>query len=261
LRIILGKIKAILFDLGFTLCTMHGISLEGYFMIDLYQKGISHCLSYLTDEEIIADDQKAQLLMNLIMDLRGDAWSRSRKDNREYKTDIIIEQALTQLYNIDFSQSLINHLSDLFHSEELKYWVPFDGTIATLKIFREKKYKLGVLSNFPYHPFLKKLLHKNELSGFFHTIHSSAEIGTRKPSQEAFQYALRHLECDNHPECCVMVGDEPWSDILGAHNVGMKTILIKREIQFPNEPKIQIKPDATINAISDLPNVLEKWEL
>jgi len=257
----MGKLKAILFDFGFTLCTMHDISLEGYFMIDLYQRGISRCVSYLAEEKIVTDDEKAQSLKNLIMDLRSDAWEKSREDNREYSTDIIIEQALTQLYNRDFSPSLIKHLSELFHSEEIKHWVPFNDTITTLKRLKEKKYKLGVLSNFPYHSFLIRLLHKNKLSDFFHTVFSSAEIGMRKPSQEAFQYALHHFECDHHPECCVMVGDELWSDILGAHNVGMKTVLIKREIQFPNEPKIQIKPDATVNVISDLPKVLEKWEL
>lgn len=254
----MGAIKAILFDFGFTLCTMHDVSMEKY--MEIYRKGMNECVSCLIDEIVSCDEEQAEILNGTIMELRRSAWRKSREDFIEYSTSNLMEQALKQVYKRDFQPDLINRLSDLYHSEELKHWVPFEGTIPTLKALTKKKYRLGVLSNHPHHPFILDIFKKHNLSHFFHAIHSSAEIGIRKPSKEVFKHVLNSLEYGDQPESCVMIGDEPLSDIHGGHNAGMKTVLMKREYKFPVETKIEIEPDAIIDKISDLPSLLEKWE-
>ncbi|MHA1729808.1 MAG: HAD family hydrolase [Promethearchaeota archaeon] len=261
----MGTIKAILFDFGFTLFTMPGVTMEKY--LKIYRKGISRCLNCLIEENIMTDDENnengenAQNLENVILTLRRNAWRKSRENNKEYTTDMIIKQALKQLFNREFSTTLINRLSDMFHSEELENWIPFDSTVAVLKTLTEKNFKLGILSNHPHHSFIKKILEKHKLTKYFQIILSSAELGMRKPSQEVFKRALNNLDCKNQPEFCVMVGDEPASDILGAYNAGMKTVLVKREIVFPIESKIRIEPDANIDNISELPGIIEIWNI
>jgi len=226
--------------------------------MEIYRKGLNECVSCLIDENFSCDEEQAEILNGTMMKLRRDAWRESRKNNVEYSTATIMERALKQVYERDFQPDLINRLSDLYHSEELKNWEPFEDTRSTLKALTKKKYRLGVLSNHPHHPFILDIFKKHNLSHFFHAIHSSAEIGIRKPSIEVYKHVLNSLKYD--AEKCVMIGDEPLSDIYGGHNAGLKTVLMKRKYKFPVETKIEIEPDAIIDKISDLPPLLEKWE-
>lgn len=249
----MGAIKAILFDFGFTLYTMHDVSMEKY--MEIYRKGMNECVSCLIDENVSCDEEQAEILNGTIMKLRRSAWKKSREDFIEYSTSNLMEQALKQVYDRDFQPELISKLSDLYHSEELKYWVPFEETVSTLEALT--KYRLSVLSNHPHHQFIIDIFKKHNLSHFFHAIHSSAEIGIRKPSKKVYEHVLNSLECQ--PESCVMIGDEPLSDIFGGHNAGLKTVLMTRKYKFPVETKIDVEPDATIDNISELPALIEKW--
>ena len=74
-----------------------------------------------------------------------------------------------------------------------------------------------------------------------------------------YKHVLSSLECGDHPESCVMIGDDRLADIFGGHNAGLKTVLMTRKFKFPVEAKIDIKPDATIDNISELPSIIEKW--
>jgi len=89
-----------------------------------------------------------------------------------------------------------------------------------------------------------------------------AAVNKRKPSPIIFQKALQDL--DSPPSKTVYVGDTPTTDIQGAHNTGIKAILIKRPPLFedvtqqPQKQHPKPQPDYTIQSLTELPSLLKK---
>lgn len=80
---------------------------------------------------------------------------------------------------------------------------------------------------------------------------------TGKPNKNFFAAALKHLNAK--PAQTLMVGDTISTDIIGAKNSGLKTVLVKTGNYSKKELKKSVlKPDAVIDSIAKLPEVLHK---
>jgi putative hydrolase of the HAD superfamily len=55
---------------------------------------------------------------------------------------------------------------------------------------------------------------------------TAAEVGVAKPGARPFQVALERLGVD--PAACVHVGDDPATDVAGAHAAGLRALLLDR---------------------------------
>lgn len=75
-----------------------------------------------------------------------------------------------------------------------------------------------------------------------------------KPNTNLFKIALTKLK--TKPKETAMIGDRIESDILGAKNIGMKGILVKKEYSVDKTSKT--KPDLALNSIAELLSAL-KW--
>ena len=53
-----------------------------------------------------------------------------------------------------------------------------------------------------------------------------------------------------------MVGDRVSSDIIGAHNAGIKSVLVKQGEYSPYHLHNKIKPDYIIEKVSELPSII-----
>lgn len=73
-----------------------------------------------------------------------------------------------------------------------------------------------------------------------------------KPDPAAINQLLEKYQLDRHQ--AIMVGDY-WPDIETGINAGVKTVLIRSW----NLPESDLKPDATIYNLMELPGVLEQW--
>jgi putative hydrolase of the HAD superfamily len=95
-------------------------------------------------------------------------------------------------------------------------------------------------------------LEKFGLDRFFDTMIASVDVGYQKPYPEIFQLALKHLRL--RVQETIMVGDNPTSDIQGAHNLGMCTVRLMRG---PNrtEPD-RVAADFKIRNLQTLANIL-----
>jgi HAD superfamily hydrolase (TIGR01458 family) len=77
-----------------------------------------------------------------------------------------------------------------------------------------------------------------------------------KPSNAYFAAALEALDAE--PGLTWMVGDDLEGDIVGAHNHGMKTILVRTGKFRPDDvERSQIQPDGIVSSIAQLPQWLE----
>lgn len=76
-----------------------------------------------------------------------------------------------------------------------------------------------------------------------------------KPSRNFFELGLKQISASAKETA--IVGDSLTGDIIGAKNVGLKTIMVKTGVFNEKElSESKIKPDYLINSIRDLPNLL-----
>lgn len=132
-------------------------------------------------------------------------------------------------------------------------WFLEDDAIPTLQVLLNKGYHLGIISNGSDDLNTYELMDKMGLRIYFDFVLSSSAIGKRKPHPAIFRSALDNFNI--YPNQAVMVGDNYEADILGARQLGMKTIWVTRHLQS----KIAIpQNNAEINVshLSDLLNLL-----
>lgn len=129
---------------------------------------------------------------------------------------------------------------------------PYPGTRRTLKLLKEKGFKLAIVSDAPK---LKAWLRLTamKIDTFFDVVVTLEDTGRLKPSRLPFRAALRNLKAK--PSECLMVGDRPDRDIKGAKTLGMKTCFAK----YGHEGKLsKIKADFVINNIGELNNLFRE---
>jgi len=127
----------------------------------------------------------------------------------------------------------------------------YKGTISVLTILR-RKYRLALVSNCAIG--LSDVLKALGLEGFFECIVLSYEIGVRKPDRRIYLEALQGLKLE--PNECIFVADEI-SDLEGAREVGLKTLLVRQGSHTTQEAKdLNFKPDFECSSISEITRFL-----
>ena len=87
----------------------------------------------------------------------------------------------------------------------------------------------------------------------FDTVVTFDDTKKRKPSPEPFMKAVNDLNVKTNE--CIMIGDWPERDIIGAKNVGMKTAFAKYGDTFDTKNS---GADYVLEDISDLINIVNK---
>lgn len=119
----------------------------------------------------------------------------------------------------------------------------YPDTVSTLLSCKNMGYCNYVLSN--NYPELAQIIRGLAIEQHFASVFVSAEIGYDKPRREIFEYALAHT---GYPAKCIMVGDNPVADILGARTVGMATVLVHQDTESG--------ADYTIENLSEITAIL-----
>lgn len=135
---------------------------------------------------------------------------------------------------------------------------PVDGDPqAVLLELTEQGRGLGLVSNTSWSP----AMHDADLARFGMLeylpvrVYSSV-FGMVKPHPTIYRQALDQL--DVAPAEAVFVGDKLAVDVAGPQKIGMRAVLIASPFRAEVDP--QIVPDARIQTIDDLPDVLEAWD-
>ncbi|HBS87678.1 MAG: noncanonical pyrimidine nucleotidase, YjjG family [Bacteroidetes bacterium GWF2_38_335] len=123
----------------------------------------------------------------------------------------------------------------------------FPNTIETLE-YLYPKYKLYIITNgFKEVQFTK--LKKSNLERFFTRVITSEDVGVQKPNPEIFHYSVSSVNAKKIE--CLMIGDDPEVDILGARKYGIDQVLFNTENKKHSE-----KPTYEISDLSELKNFL-----
>jgi putative hydrolase of the HAD superfamily len=144
---------------------------------------------------------------------------------------------------------LADTLSCVYVAERRARYQPFPDALQVLRELGQK-FRLGLVTNGPGDMQQDKL-DVSGLKGRFGAIAVSREVGFAKPDPRIFAVALGQLEVAASDS--VFVGDNPRTDIRGAHAAGMKAVWLNRD----NTPQPEsIVPDRTIRSLGELQEAL-----
>ena len=185
-------------------------------------------------------------LLSLYYDRRGD-------DIEEETTTVLLKQLLEEQGNLNVSNESIVTILHTMYAVTQSNWFPEKDAIPTLQTLKERGFQLGLISNAADDENTQTLIDKGGFRPYLEFIISSAAFGKRKPHPAIFQVALDHFHVRANQ--AVMVGDLVETDILGAHQIGMKSIRITRRA-IKTATRVHVRPDAMVSALSEIPPLL-----
>ena len=80
-----------------------------------------------------------------------------------------------------------------------------------------------------------------------------------KPDRGLFEVAERQLGLE--PADCVLVGDHPLNDVVGAKRSGWRAVWLDRETggDYRAPAGCTEQPDAVVTSLAGLPDLLSEW--
>jgi len=146
------------------------------------------------------------------------------------------------------SKSFLDNLTQEYWKTVIEKSTLYRDTISILSYLKNKGYPLGLLTDTDGTKGMKfKRIEALNLKNWFNAIIVAGE-GTRETKlKNTTPFFLISKKLNLKPEECVLVGDNPSTDIRGAKKTGMLTILVKRK-----NNKIKIRPDRIIRRLIEL---------
>jgi len=242
-----APIRAVLFDLGYTLINFEGdfsrVMRESYLVLaaSLQEAGYSFDAGEFADRfnDIITE------------------YYRSREEDL---TERPIEQYLSRVlasYEVyDPLRNVIQGSLERMYRFTEEYWQLEEDAISTLDQLKADGYRLGMITNAANADNANRLIDNCGLRPYFEVILISAVEKIRKPDTRIYSRAISRFELP--PSSFVMVGDTLTADILGAQNAGMRAIWINRRADREENHNVadRIVPDAVIETLALLPSTL-----
>jgi putative hydrolase of the HAD superfamily len=144
---------------------------------------------------------------------------------------------------------LADQLSVLYPCERRARYQPYPDVKPCLDSLRAD-YRLGLVTNGPCDLQCAKL-DASGLRSYFGAVAISRQVGVKKPDPRIFAHALGQLGVAATDSA--FVGDNPKTDVVGAHAAGMKAVWLNRNSSAEPEG---VAPDRTIHSLDELPDTL-----
>jgi len=136
---------------------------------------------------------------------------------------------------------------------------PHADAVRVLRSVKEKGYRIGLISNTGMTPGVTFRVYMEQIGilGYFDALTFSDEVRLAKPSREMFLQTAQSLGVS--PGQVVHVGDHLLNDVLGARQVGMKTIWI--ETYDERRAQVEVQPDLTVPSLGQVGSAIESLAL
>lgn len=203
-------IKAILFDLDNTLLD--------------FNKGEYDALKVIYNDLNIPYNEDT---INLFIKHSGYCWRELEKNNMTLN-ECKRNRWIYFFNDLNIKDINLDQITDKFSNELSKGHYLMDNALETLTRL-SKKYKIYIITNgvsFIQHRRIKEAKIEEFINGIF----ISEEIGFYKPNKEYFDYVLNDIGLSNKE--VIVVGDSLTSDILGANNSNIDSILLDNNDNF-----------------------------
>jgi putative hydrolase of the HAD superfamily len=140
------------------------------------------------------------------------------------------------------------------------HWKLFPDSLTALEKIRSAGLRLAMLSNASDEDNVRRMLADHRLESFFDPVVISAAVGIRKPDARAFRPILQAWNIPARQ--IVMVGDQLGADILGAQNLGLRSIWLTTEEGAPANRAFRgkVAADAQVKTIGEAAALLLHWQ-
>ena len=141
---------------------------------------------------------------------------------------------------------------NFYFSNMVKFIKVLPGAVEFVDWMNSKSVAWGVVTNGDQ--FQHKKAEATGLNNKAPFVLASKIFGVDKPAPEVFMEAVRLLEIEGlKTEDVLFVGDNPYTDIVGAHGVGMKTAWIRMGREYPSDAPT---PDYIVDHVEELKHFL-----
>lgn len=206
-------------------------------------------LTSLADQNLIAMPGEIELRRaQALFRARRRAADRSGRESTHLDDLQAILRSLGLLDRISRS-ALEATIADL-HRKCLPYAQPVPGAREALPALRRSGYRLGIISNAAFSPFLDWALEVFELVDLFDQSFVSADVGIRKPRREIFEIALELM--DLSPDEAVHVGDDFEKDIRAGKRAGLRAIWLNPDQESAAAHQRAV-PDLIVRSLEPIP--------
>ncbi|MBI3974381.1 MAG: HAD family hydrolase [Chloroflexi bacterium] len=193
--------------------------------------------------------------MGAMLDASSRFWRRAEQTYQSARLYDVFAHGLSELGLPAPDPDDFVELSEHFHAATVDLVSVYDDSLATLVELRRRGIKLALISNTAWPGELHtRDLRRFGLDAFFDVLTYSSEVPHTKPHPSIFLETLEKLG-GIPPEAAVHVGDRIVDDVHGAQGAGMQGVLKfhPRRVPVPG-----IEPDARIDRLEELPDVLER---
>mgnify|MGYP006084166029 CR=1 FL=1 len=141
---------------------------------------------------------------------------------------------------------------NFYFSNMVKFIKVLPGAVEFVDWMNSKSVAWGIVTNGDQ--FQHKKAEATGLNNKAPFVLASKIFGVDKPAPEVFMEAVRLLEIEGlKTEDVLFVGDNPYTDIVGAHGVGMKTAWIRMGRKYPSDAPT---PDYIVDHVEELKHFL-----
>lgn len=187
--------------------------------------------------EVIFREQKIEINLNeflLVYTPINENYWKLYRDNQISKEDLRTGRLKDsfEILKYEVSPLVIESLSNQYIQFLPGFNNLLENTQETLE-YLHPNYKLHIITN-GFEEVQHNKLKNSQISPFFNTVTTSEEAGVKKPHPEIFYLALK--KSGANPQNSLMIGDSYEADILGAKNIGMRSVFFdyyQREEEFP----------------------------
>ena len=179
-----------------------------------------------------------------------DLWTRYSRGEitRDYLIVERFRRPLSEGRGLEITEALCLEMSDRFLEFCATKSGVVEGAHELMDYLKGRGYRMHMTSN-GFHEVQYKKLAASGLCDYFDTIILSEDAGANKPSKAFFDYAL--AKSGASVDTTMMIGDNLQTDIIGAHDVGLDTILFNRWDVQPSDI-----PTHTVAALREIMQIL-----
>ena len=172
-------------------------------------------------------------------------WLRSLMGRHKDFWEITEDSLEKSMENFNINRSMKDELLDLYKSLST-----FEEVPETLKVLKEKNYKLAILSN-GTPQLLNELVRSNDLENLFDDLFSIEEVRIYKPDSKVYEIPTKNYNIKVNE--IAFLSANTW-DVSGGGNYGYNAIWVNRDKNIFD--KLDFKPKHIIKNLKELLNII-----
>ncbi len=141
---------------------------------------------------------------------------------KESELTSLSQELIRELYDVEPDEHHIEVLNQT-RCDSLADAIELNDEVLPLLRELRRRYRLGLLSNYPCSRSVRNVLAKVGLLDIFEVVVISGDVGYVKPHTRPFEAMLSQMGLA--PSECLYVGDNWLADIQGAKQIGMRAVL------------------------------------